>query len=212
MIEKKGNDDSCEAREVRQQSEFLKRVHDFAGYMQKEYISESDGEMSLFISASDGTLGDDKVGRMQCVMGREALVATGLASLMEDGDSRGLFRAARRMADDYDDLPKRRKELRHQRRALYTLMTVSALWTCAIILLQMFGVANWITTVSNLLLMTFIGLQLWSFGIDLRHKTVRLREDESDHRRNMIERGIGEAMQRFFSKFRREQDDDDDEE
>ena len=75
MIEKQGNYDSCEAQQVRQQSEFLKRVHDFAEYMHKEYIAESDGEMSLFISASDGTLGDDKVGRMQCVMGSEALVA-----------------------------------------------------------------------------------------------------------------------------------------
>jgi len=207
MIEKQGNYDSCEAQQVRQQSEFLKRVHDFAEYMQKEYIAESDGEMSLLINASDGTLGN-KVGRMQCVMGQEALVVTGLASFMEEGENRELFRAARRMADDYDDLPQRRKDLQRQRRVLYTLMTVSALWACAIILLQMFGVANWKTTVSNLLLMTFIGLQLWSFRADLRRKLARLHEDEIDHRRNMIERGIGEAMQRFFSKFRREQDDD----
>ena len=208
MIKKKGNYDSSEAREVRKQSEFLKRVHDFAEYMQKEYISESDSEISLFISANDSTLGDDKIGRMQCVMGREALVVTGLASFMEEGDNRELFRTARRMADDYDDLPQRRKELRRQRRVLYTLMTVSALWTCAIILFQVFGIGNWITTVSNLLLMTYVGLQLWSFRADLCRKLARLREDESDHRRNMIERGIGEAMQRFFSKFHREQDDD----
>lgn len=208
MIEKQGNYDNCEAQEVRQQSEFLRRVHDFAEYMQKEYIAGSDGEMSLLINASDGTLGDDKVGRMQCVMGRDALVITGLASWLEDGGHREMFRVARRMADDYDDIPQRRKELHRQRRVLYTLMTVLALWACAIILLQVFGVANWITTVSNLLLMTFIGLQLWSFRTDLRRKLARFREDESDHQRNMIERGIGEAMQRFFSKFHREQDDD----
>ena len=208
MIEKQGNYDRCEAQQIRQQSEFLKLVHDFAEYMHKEYIAESDGEMSLLINANDGTLGDDKVGRMQCVMGREALVVTGLASMMKEGDNRELFRAARRMADDYDDLPQRRKELRRQRRVLYTLMAVSVLWACAIILLQVFGVADWITTVSNLLLMTFVGLQLWSFRADLRCKLARFREDESDHRCNMIERGIGEAMQRFFSKFRREQDDD----
>ena len=208
MIEKQGNYDSPEAQQVRQQSEFLKRLHDFAEYVQKEYIAESDGEMSLFISANDGTLGDDKVGRMQCVMGREALVVTGLASLMEQGDNRELFRAARRMADDYDDLSQRRKELRRQRRVLFTMMAVSALWACAIILLQVFGIGNWITTVSNLLLMTFVGLQLWSFRTNLRRELARLHEDESDHRRNMIERGIGEAMQRFFNKFQREQDDD----
>jgi hypothetical protein len=211
MTEKQGNYDSCEAREVRRQSEFLKRVHDFAAYMHKEYISESDGEMSLFISASDGTLGDDKVGRMQCVMGSEALVVTGLASLMEDGDNRGLFRAARRMADDYDDLPQRRKELRHQRRALYVLSGATVLCACAIILFRVFGRIDWLSTISNSILMAFVGLQLWSFDIDLRHKTARLREDESDHQRNMIERGIREAMQRFFSKFHRKQDDDEEE-
>ena len=209
MTERQGNYDSCEAREVRRQSEFLKRVHDFAKYMHKEYIAESDGEMSLFISANDSTLADDKVGRMQCVMGSEALVATGLASLMEEGDNRELFRAARRMADDYDDLPQRRKELRRQRRVLYTLMTVSALWACAIILLRVFGIVDWINTITNLILTAFVGLQLWSFGIDLRHKTARLREDESDHAHYVADRKLEEIMRQFINKFRREQDDDD---
>lgn len=208
MIERQGNYDSCEAREVRRQSEFLKRVHDFAEYMHKEYIAESDGEISLFISANDSTLGD-KVGRLQCIMGSEALVVTGLASLMEEGDNRELFRAARRMADDYDDLPQRRKELRRQRRALYVLMTVSALWVCAIILLQVFGVADWITTVTNLLLATFIGLQLWSFRADLRRKLARFREDESDHAHYVADRKLEEIMRQFINKFHREQDDDD---
>ena len=207
MTERQGNYDSCEAREVRRQSEFLKRVHDFAKYMHKEYIAESDGEMSLFISANDSTLADDKVGRMQCVMGSEALVTTGLASLMEDGDSRELFRAARRMADDY--LPQRRKELRRQRRVLYTLMTVSALRACAIILLRVFGIVDWINTITNSILTAFVGLQLWSFGIDLRHKTARLREDESDHAHYVADRKLEEIMRQFINKFRREQDDDD---
>lgn len=208
MIEKQGNYDSCEAQEVRQQSEFLKRVSDFAEFMHKEYINESDGEMSLFISAGDSTLGENGVGRVQCVMGQQWMVASGLASWLEDGGHREIFHQARRMADDYDDLPQRRKELHRQRRVLYTLMTISALLVCAIILFQVFGIVNWITTVSNLLLMTYAGLQLWSFRAELRHKLARLREDESDHLRNMIERGVGEAMQRFFSKFHREQDDD----
>lgn len=211
MIEKQGNYDSCEAQQVRQQSEFLKRVHDFAEYMHKEYISESDGEMSLFISASDSTLADDKVGRMQCVMGSEALVATGLASLMKEGDSRELFRAARRMAGDYDDLPQRRKELRRQRRVLYVLAGATVLWACGIILLRVFGKADWISTITNSILTAFIGLQLWSFGIGLRHKAALLREDESDHAHYVADRKLEEIMRQFINKFRREQDDDDDE-
>ena len=208
MTERQGNYDSCEAQQVRQQSEFLKRVHDFAEYMHKEYISESDGEMSLFISANDSTLGN-KVGRLKCVMGSEALVVTGLASFMEEGDNRELFRAARRMADDYDDLPQRRKELRRQRRVLYALSGATVLWACAIILLRVFGIVDWINTVSNSLLTAFVGLQLWSFGIDLRHKTARLREDESDHAHYVADRKLEEIMRQFINKFRREQDDDD---
>ena len=209
MIEKQGNYDSCEAQQVRQQSEFLKRVHDFAEYMHKEYIAESDGEMSLFISANDSTLADDKVGRMQCVMGSEALVVTGLASLMVDGDSRELFRAARRMADDYDDLPQRRKELRRQRRVLYVLSGATVLWACVIILLRVFGIVDWINTITNSILTAFVGLHLWSFGIDLRHKLARLREDESDHAHYVADRKLEEIMRQFINKFRREQDDDD---
>ena len=208
MIEKQGNYDSCETQQVRQQSEFLKRVHDFAEYMHKEYISESDGEMSLFISASDSTLADDKVGRMQCVMGSEALVATGLASLMEEGDNRELFRAARRMAGDYDDLPQRRKELRRQRRVLYLLTGATVLWACAIIQLWVFGIVDWINTITNSILTAFVGLQLWSFGIDLRHKTALLREDESDHAHYVADRKLEEIMRQLINKFRREQDDD----
>ena len=202
------NIDSCEAQQVRQQSEFLKQVSDFAEYMHKEYIKGSDGNMSLFISAGDKTMDEEHVGHVQCIMGQEWMVAAGLASWLKDGDHRDLFRAARRMADDYDDLPERRKELRRQRRVLYTMMTVSVLWVCAIILFQVFGIGNWITTVSNLLLMTYVGLQLWALRADLKRKLARLCEDESDHRCNMIEHGIREAMQRFFSKFQREQDDE----
>jgi len=202
------NLDNCEAQQVRQQSEFLKQVSDFAEYMHKEYIKGSDGDMSLFISAGDKTMGEEHVGRVQCIMGQEWMVAAGLASWLKDGDHRDLFRAARRMADDYDDLPERRKELRRQRRVLYTMMTVSVLWVCAIILFQVFGIGNWITTVSNLLLMTYVGLQLWALRADLKRKLARFHTDESDHRCNMIEHGIREAMQRFFSKFQREQDDE----
>lgn len=196
---------------MRQQSEFLKQVSDFAEFMHKEYINDSDGKMSLFISAGDSTLGENGVGRVQCVMGLQWMVASGLASWLEDGDHREIFHQARLMADDYGDLPGRRKELRRKRRVLYMLMTISVLWACAIILFQVFGIANWITTVSNLLLMTFIGLQLWSFRADLLRKTACLNKDEDDHMRNVAERTIGEAFQRFFSRFQSDDDDEDDE-
>lgn len=145
---------------------------------------------------------------MQCVMGSEALVATGLASLMKEGDSRELFRAARRMAGDYDDLPQRRKELRRQRRVLYLLTGATVLWACAIIQLWVFGIVDWINAITNSILTAFVGLQLWSFGIDLRHKTALLREDESDRAHYVADRKLEEIMRQLINKFHREQDDD----
>lgn len=212
MTEEKDNHYSCDAQKVRQRSEFLKCVSDFAKFMHKEYINESDGGMSLFISASDSTIEEDRIGRVQCVMGQQHLIVSGLASLMEDGDNRDIFREARRAADDYDDLPERRKELRRQRRVLYALAGATVLWACAIILLRVFGIVDWINTITNSILTDFVGMQLWSFGIDLRHKAACLREDEHDHQRNLTERDLGEIMQRFISKLRKEQDDDDEEE
>jgi len=210
MNKKQDNLHSQEAQEVKRRSEFLKHVSDFAKYMQNEYMEDND-KLSLFISANDYTLGDGTVGRAQCLLGQTWRVASGLASLMTNGEHKELFRMAQRMADDYGDLNNRRKELRHKHKVFYTLTAISVVWTCCIILFQVFGIANWITTVSNLLLMTFIGLQLWALRADLKRKLARFREDENDHQRNVIERGVGEAMQRFFDKIRQDDDDDDEE-
>lgn len=210
MIEKKGNYDSCEAHDIKQRSEYLKCVTDFSRYILKEHIEASDGEKALLIVACDSTMNENGIGSVQCVLGRGWLVSTGLAQAMKDSDNSSIFRMARRMADDYGDLSERRKKLRRKRRMFYLMTSVTALWTCCIIAFQILGIAEWITTVSNLLLMAFAGSQLWAYHTLLKHKFASLERDESDHLRNMIERGIGEAMQRILGKLHSEQDDDDD--
>lgn len=208
-MEPQGNLNSREAQEVRQRSEFLKRVTDFAQYMQKEYIEPSDGEMSLLISAGDATTDGDGTLRTQCRMGRNFEIAAGLASMMRDEDNQPLFRLARRMADDYTDLDDRRRDLRRKQRTFYALTALTVFWTGCIVFLQAWGVANCIATITNLLLMAYIGFQLWTLHNALQRDRRRLSADEHDHARNRIDREVAQAMHRFFARFRSEQDGED---
>lgn len=209
-----GNLNSREAQEVRERSEFLKRVTDFAQYMQKEYIEPSDGERSLIISAGDATTDDDRVLRRQCLMGQLGQVSAGLASMMSDANWQPAFRLARRMADDYDDLDDRRSDLRRRRRRLLTAIAICTLWTAVLVTLLIIDIVTHrsvLTDITSLLLMAVVALNLYPQWRDMQRERRRLRADEADHRRNRIDREVAQAMHRFFSKFTREQDDDDDE-
>jgi hypothetical protein len=204
-MEQQGNLNSREAQEVRQRSEFLKRVTDFAQFMQKEYIEPSDGEMSLFISAGDATLNDKERGGMECVMGQHAQIAVGLASMMSDEKWQPVFQLARRMADDYTDLDDRRAELRRRRLTI----AVSTLWTLVLAALLVFSIVmhrSPLVTITSILLMTVAALDLYSQWKALQRDRRRLSADEHDHARNRIDREVAQAMQRFFARFRSEQD------
>ena len=208
-MEQQGNLNSREAQEVRQRSEFLKRVTDFAQFMQKEYIEPSDGEMSLFISAGDATLNDKERGGMECVMGQHAQIAVGLASMMSDEKWQPVFQLARRMADDYTDLDDRRAELRRRRRRLITAIAVSTLWTlvlAALLVLSIVMHRSPLVTITSILLMAVVALDLYPQWKALQRDRRRLSADEHDHARNRIDREVVQAMQRFFARFRSEQD------
>lgn len=206
------NLNSREAQQVRERSDFLKRVTDFAQYMQKEYIEPSDGERSLVISAGDATTDDDCVLRTQCLMGQHVQVSAGLASMISDADWQPAFRLARRMADDYDDLDDRRSELRRRRRRLLTAIAICTLWAAVLVTLLTIHIvthSSVLTDITSLLLMAVVALNLYPQWRDVQRERRRLRADEADHRRNRIDREVAQAMHRFFSKFTREQDGDD---
>lgn len=206
------NRQSAEAQDVRERSEFLKRVTDFAEYMWKEYIEPSGGERSLIICAGDATTDDDDVLRTQCLMGKHVQVSAGLASMMSNADYQPVFRLARRMADDYDDLDDRRSKLRRDRRLLLTVIAFCTLWAAVLVTLLIIHIMmhrSVLTDITSLLLMAVLALNLYPRWRDMQRERRRLRADEADHRSNRIDREVAQAMHRFFSKFTSERDDDD---
>lgn len=205
------NRQAAEAQQLRKKSAFINQVASFAEYMQKEYIEPSDGERSLIISAGDSTTDDDGVLRTQCMMGQHVQVSAGLASMMSSADWRPVFRLARRMADDYDDLDDRRSQLRRDRRRLLTVIAIGTFWAVWLVTLLIIDIVmhrSVLMDTTCLLLMAAVALNLYPQWRDMQRERRRLRADEADHRSSRIVRKLAQVMHRFFSKFTRERDDD----
>lgn len=108
-------------------SEYIKRVVDFAKYMQKEYIDE-DGDKCLLISAGDRNADVDKRGIIHAVVGNEEMVIATMVSLMKQKETAEIFRAARIVNSDVDDLTDVITDKRSRLRMLYLWGALSALW------------------------------------------------------------------------------------
>ena len=202
------NRQTQEAATIRQKSEFIKRVDDFASYMQKEYIDEG-SERSLLISAGDRSIGDSQGGMAHILLGDKTLTTAGLVSMMQHDGFSDLFRMARIVSADYEDLDEVISGRRRRLRMLYGTAGMSALWTLCIIGFQIVGVAHWITTISNLLLMACAGFMLWREIRSLRRQIARMKAtDRKEHEARMKHR-----MDTFFDELLRrvKMDDDDDE-
>jgi len=84
----KDNGRSQEAQKARQESEFIKRIDDFARYMAPEYITGSDNPRSLCIIAGDCL--DEKEGKhamAHIFVGNYRVGCCALHSMMEDNDT-----------------------------------------------------------------------------------------------------------------------------
>ena len=154
------NKESRMAQEVREESEFIRRVEDFARFMAPEYVTDSDNPRSLTIIAADCLdakagkhamahilLGDSRVGRcaLRSMMESDDTFSAQVHELCEDD-------GADRSVEDLDEEIGRRK--RRQTISMWVCVGIAA-WSAVIILLLAVGAANWITTVSNLLLMAW---------------------------------------------------------
>lgn len=175
------NGQSYEAQEIRQESEFIKRIEDFARYMAPEYITGSDNLRSLCIIAGDCL--DEREGKfaMAHIMVGDNRVARGaLRSMMESSED--FASQVHELCDDdgssrsVEDLDKEIgwKQKRLTRSTWFAV--VIAAWSAALIALQVVGLGNWMTTVSSLLLMAF---SAWYVGLDiasLRADIARLKQ------------------------------------
>lgn len=187
----KSNCESAEAQEVQQRSEFIKRVNDFARFMQKEYIEECDGELALMLCAMDKNVGDGKAGAAHIVLGGRMTMTAAVASMMQQDGMGEIFRVARMAAGEMKSEHRDIEGLRRKLRVGYGMVGLMVFWTLCLIGLQVWGVANWITTVSNLLLMVYLGYQLWHTIRDQRRTLKRIEEEEKNERRERLDRAMG---------------------
>lgn len=194
--------------EIRKRSDYIKQIHDFAKYMEKEYELESTDDRSLLICAADKTLGDGEVGAAHIMLGDIDLTTASVSSMMEQEKMGIIFRMARIMAevthDDLGDLVFVRH--RHLRRLYWSAAGVAA-WTLCVVALQVVGIANWITTVSNLILMAWVNWLVWREIGNVKYDIYRLdktRNEEFRERKKM-------QREKVFDVLRQVSDDDDDE-
>jgi hypothetical protein len=176
--------------------------------MQKEYINNCD-DRSLLICAVDGSIGNSQGGMMHLMLGSRVLATTGLASMMQQEGFDRVFSMARvTSTDDYyteDAITSKRRQLRK----LYGMAGFAAFWVLFILGFQIAGIGNLITTVSNLLLMAYIGLVLYREIMPLRRQIARLKTTISEEK----EARLKHRLATFFGEMmRRSQMDDNDDE
>lgn len=185
------------------QSEYIKRVVDFAKYMQKEYIDES-GDKCLLISAGDRNVDANKKGIIHAVVGNKEMVIANMVSLMKQKETAEIFRMARIVNNDVDDLINVISGKRHRLRILYGLSAISASWVLLLVVFTAFGMSNWITTISNLLLMGYVAYLLVREICTLRRQITRLETDCQEDSKERQKQAVADILKKII----REHDDD----
>ena len=202
------------AQQLREKSAFINQVASFAEYMKKEFTDDSDGDLGLIICAADHT-SDEQMGACHIVLGGCTVNVTSLASMMQQDEMQDLFRKARILSSTDGSNGYMADELRRLRRRLrwtYAAGAFCALWTLALIALQLIFGGSWMITVCSVLLMLATDANLAGQALDLRLKTRCLADSiDSDlqERRNMLGAAI---MSTLVQMAHRDRDDDDDDE
>lgn len=216
---KADNGKSQMAQQVREESEFIKRIEDFARYMAPEYITDSDNPRSLMIIAADCL--DKKEGRhamAHIMVGNDHVNSCAMRSMMKENDA---FAAqvhelcdddgGDRSVEDLDEeIGKKQKRLT---RLMWAAVPVAA-WSVACIALLAVGIAHWMTTVSSLMLMALCGMLI---GLDiksLRRDLARLRQQRkrAAGRRKIVSRisEFADALRHLREQMEEDAGDDDD--
>ena len=192
---------------VKKESEFIKRVDDFARFMAPEYIIGSGQPRSLIIIAADCL--DEEKGRyaMAHVMvgdNRESLYA--LRSMMEDNDTFSTMvhdlckeDGADRSVENLDaEIGRNKKRMAGSMWAAVAI----GVWTGIIIALQVAGITDLITTVSNVLLMAWYLFMVYRDIKILRSELEKLRQQRKRAVGRQMLMGQMDAMRQFFEKMR----------
>lgn len=203
---------------MRQESEFIKRIEDFARYIGPEYITDSDNPRSLCIIAADCLDKDSGRHAMAHIMvGNDRVGRCALRSMMEDNDK---FSAqvhelcdddgGARSVEDLDD------EIGHKQKRLKCSIGVAVfdgVWSAVLIAMQVVGVANLLTTISSLLLMALCGMFITRDIQSLRRDLARLRQQRkrAAGRQKIMNRisQFGEFLRQMRAQVEEDAGDDD---
>lgn len=210
----KDNRNTEMAENVRQDSEFIKRVADFVNYIVPEYIKDSPSPRSLFICAADCI--DAKEGKhamAHILVGDKRIELCALRSFMQADDdlaSQVYLLAAENgnlsVKDIDDDIKRAKIRLRYA----YLIMAIVSAWSLTLLAFLLFGFGKWYVQTSNLLLMLFTSWMVYKSIADLRRVLKRLRSQRKEALRRERLMACLERMKNFFEEMRRSIMNDDD--
>ena len=201
-----------ETQKILRRSEFLKSAESFAKYAHKEWIEGNTEDKAMLMCCVDTTVADEQTGLMSIVMGGKDLLETAMVKMMENKTIGELFVKARIASDVIEEKGEKIKNLRKRLRTLYGMAALAIFWTMCIIGFAIWGVSDWITTITNLLLMAFVGLLVGREIKENRRLVKCLEEsvqrDIHDHLEN-LKRGFFDFLRKLASHNEADDDDDD---
>lgn len=196
------------ADRLRSTSEYIKAAESFAKYAHKEWIEDYSDDRALLMCCIDHTV-PDGTGMMGIATGDKDLITAAVMAMMQDDNLGEVFHKARVAIETTGDIDENIRSTRRRLRTFYILAVVATLWTLFIVGLKVWDVSDWISTISNLLLMAFIGLQIYHEIVTRRHMLKRLMSAARRDHEECLER----KLQSFLhSMMKRMEDDDEDDE
>lgn len=194
----------------RNSSDYIKAAESFARYAHQEWIQDCIDSRALLICCVDRTI-PDGVGSITLATGDGDLLAASLMQMQNDEHLGHIFRKARMINDTIGDLNESIRNLRSRLRMDYYMAALVVFWMLCVICFQIWGVANWITTVSNLLWIVFLGHMIGRDILERRKMLKRLTNAMQRDRIEMIEQRLRALYDSLMSRLRHDDSDDDDE-
>lgn len=199
-----------QSSKVCESSEYIKQVKNFANYIHKEYIEQSD-ERILLICAADNDVPGTQGCMTHILTGNKQLGVTAVSEMMRQEEFNLLFRMARVMNNDDEDFADVINIKRRHLRRLYALAVVELLWTLSLIAFLIFGISNWISTISNLLLMVLVGYYLSGEISKIRRQIKGLQNECKDDRAAKAAHSLATFFEMLKRKLQENDTDDEDE-
>ena len=195
---------------VCERSEYIKQVKDFASYIHKEYIEQSD-ERILLICAAD----NDVPGPHGCIThiltGNKQLGVTAVSEMIREKEFNLLFRMARVMNNDDEDFADVIHIKRRHLRRLYAWVSVLALWSLGILILQLMGAGDWFSTITNILVMIIAcSTVCWQIAT-IRRQIKGLQNECKDDRAAKAAHSLATFFEMLKRKLQENDTDDEDE-